>query len=162
MHIWTSEEWKTNPHIASARRTGLRLVIECSVDKDLGASCRRFAQWIRKEYYFPLRVPVYIKGARFIKTMDGDTAVGTFFEPDTFNMEPYIKIATGDYSDLLESIGRDNAIASILNSISHELTHYFQWINGLTSKLTPIGIERQATMYSHFIVDEYSETCEHP
>ena len=94
--------------------------------------------------------------------MDGDSVIGSFFEPFTYDFEPYIRIATGDYRELLESDGRDRAISSILISIAHELTHYFQWINGLTSKLTPIGIERQATMYSHFIVDEYTEAREHP
>lgn len=39
----------------------------------------------------------------------------------------------------------DNTLAAILGSIAHELTHYFQWISD--SRLTDIGIERQASHY---------------
>lgn len=160
LHIWTIENWKKNLNSIENRRTGLRVRIEKSVDDDLSSACKNFVKWLRKEYYFPLRVIVYIKGTRYIRTIDGDSVVGSFFEPDNYCTEPYIRIATGDYMELLTSYGRDDAMASILLSISHELTHYFQWINGLS--LTTIGRERQATIYSHYIIDEYSETRDHP
>ncbi|MCL2670548.1 MAG: hypothetical protein FWF10_00740 [Clostridiales bacterium] len=51
-------------------------------------------------------------------------------------------------------------MASYLFSLAHELTHYFQWINGI--QLTEIGEERQATCYANWILDEYAETREHP
>lgn len=92
--------------------------------------------------------------------MDGDYAVGTFFEPYSFSVEPYAKIAAGDYSEMLTSWGRDDALATILTSMAHELTHYYQWINNLN--LTETGRERQAKNYSHFIVNEYAMTHEHP
>lgn len=160
MHIWTINKWEKNLKDINGRRTGLRLIIDKNVDNDISTACKSFTKWLRREYSFPLRVPVYIKGTRYVKTMDGDLVVGSFFEPDDFSVEPYIRLATGDYAELLDSEGKDNAIASILLSLAHELTHYFQWINGL--ELTPIGRERQATLYSHYIIDEYSETCEHP
>ena len=53
-----------------------------------------------------------------------------------------------------------NAIATILQVIAHEITHYYQWINAL--QLTEIGRERQANQYSRYILDEYAETREHP
>ena len=55
--------------------------------------------------------------------------------------------------------GKESALRAILLRISYELTFYFQWINEL--KLTPIGRKRQATMYSRYIMDEYSEIKEH-
>jgi len=62
--------------------------------------------------------------------------------------------------DMQAQRGRDNALASILMSIAHELTHYFQWINNLP--LTLMGEERQATIYARYIIDEYAETRGHP
>ena len=59
-----------------------------------------------------------------------------------------------------EKNGQDNALAAILGSIIHELTHYFQWVNDL--QLTEIGIERQAKNYVKIILSEYAETREHP
>ena len=120
----------------------------------------RFAGWLRSEYHFPLRVSVYIKANKTLRSKDGENVVGIFFEPFSYSDEPYIKLATGDYSELKLQNGKDNALASLLLSLAHELTHYFQWINNI--KLTPIGRERQATKYSHYIIDEYAASCEHP
>ena len=68
--------------------------------------------------------------------------------------------AGADYADLADLHGRDNALAAILSSLAHELTHYYQWINVLP--LTDRGRERQASIYARRILDEYAETREHP
>ena len=49
---------------------------------------------------------------------------------------------------------------AILHSVAHELTHYFQWVNGL--ELTAIGEERQAAYYADIIIDEYMDVYYHP
>lgn len=101
-----------------------------------------------------------MKRSKKIRTIEGALVAATFFAPFEKNVEPYIRVATGDYIDDLNSCGKDNALAANLGSIAHELTHYFQWVNGL--KLTQIGEERQANLYERFILDEYKETREHP
>ena len=116
--------------------------------------------WLRKEYFFPIRVSIYIKSRETIKAMDGERVSATCFIPDNKHIEPYIRIAAGDYYSILERKGKNNALAAILHSIAHELTHYFQWINDI--EFTEIGIERQAIRYAGFILDEYKETREHP
>lgn len=159
MHIWTKRNWeKVLP--CSDIRSGLRLRFDASVDPDVKNACLKFAKWLRKTYCFPLRVPIYVKSKRVLKTIDGEGAVGTFFEPYDYSFEPYIRIATGDYIELKNSIGKDNALATIIESLSHELTHYFQWINGLQH--TPEGSELQAAKCARYIVDEYAMTCDHP
>jgi len=115
---------------------------------------------LRAEYYFPVRIIVYVKEAERIRAKDGDHVVGTFFEPYSYYDEPYIRIATGDYEELLSKNGKDNALASILISLAHELTHYYQWINNL--QLTSMGRERQASRYARYIIDEYATIREHP
>ena len=93
--------------------------------------------------------------------MDGDKVYGTFWcMEDDYMVEPFIRVAAGDYKDLCVKWGKDSALTAILLTIGHELTHYFQWINSL--KLTPIGQERQATKYARYVLDEYAETREHP
>jgi hypothetical protein len=95
-----------------------------------------------------------------IKAIDGEYVCGTFFEPNDKMVEPYVRIATGDYQMLLKKWGKDNALNAILKCIAHKLTHYFQWINEL--KLTDIGTERQANQYSRLILDEYFNVRETP
>ncbi len=159
MNIWTIEKWKNNLDDEN-RRTGLYFRYDSNVNPEFRDACKRFAKWVRSEFHFPLRVPVYVKEQTYIKAKDGECVVGVFFEPYEYSVEPYIRIAAGDYDDLKNEIGKDNAIAAILSSIAHEITHYFQWINNL--QLTDIGRERQATRYSHLIIDMYSKTCDHP
>jgi hypothetical protein len=118
-----------------------------------------FAKWLRQEYEFPMRIPVYVKAAAQIRAMDGDMVYGTFFGPYSMSVEPYARIATGYYLELCEESDQDNALAEILISIAHELTHYFQWLNQLD--LTLIGEERQAKRYAYLIVDDYANTTDH-
>lgn len=161
MNIWTIEKWKDKYNVSnSSIRTGLRLRFDKNVDDEVKRSCKEFCAWIRKKYFFPIRVPVYVKSSPKIKSIDGELVFGTFFEPECIYKEPYIRIAAGDYFDLIQKGGKDNALAAILATIAHELTHYFQWINDI--KLTDIGRERQANAYTRYILNKYSETRDHP
>ena len=160
MHIWTITDWEKNLPDNSLRRTGLRFRYDRNTHPEVKRTCLQFAIWLRTQYYFPLRVVVYVKRTKTIRTKDGDHVVGSFFEPFSYLDEPYIRIATGDYNELANHLGKDNALASILLSLAHELTHYYQWINNI--QLTPMGRERQATKYANYIIDEYASTREHP
>ena len=87
----------------------------------------RYAKWLRHTYDFPIRVPVYLSPKETITALDGDTGSASFvsaFDPD---VEPYIRIATGDYPALRKKLGRDNSLASFIISLSHEVIHYQQW-----------------------------------
>ena len=160
MHIWTIHAWEKNLPEDIPRRTGLRFRYDRNVPPEVKRACSEFAVWLRTQYHFPLRVVVYVKGTETIRTKDGDHVVGSFFEPFSYSDEPYIGLASGDYETLAAARGKDNALASILLTLAHELTHYYQWINDIP--LTPVGRERQAGRYADFILDEYASTREHP
>lgn len=161
MHIWTIEKWKKQiPDAFVQRKNSIHIRADQGVNRDLKNACREFAKWLKEEYNFPLPIYIYLKNKNVLKTMDGDIAVGTFFEPASYSITPYIRAAVGDYDELLASLGRDNAVATILMVIAHEMTHYFQWINDIT--ITEIGRERQASRYARLILDEYAQTREHP
>ena len=112
------------------------------------------------DYIIP-KFDYLIKNKKKIRAMDGDLVYGTFWSmEDDYTVEPYIRVAAGDYLDLCDKWGKDSALTAILLTIGHELTHYFQWINAL--ELTPIGMERQATKYARYVLDDYAETRGHP
>ena len=159
LHIWTLYNWEKYYNEDSVR-TGLRLRFDKDVNPEVKRACKEFCAWLRKEYYFPIRIPIYIKAQDKVKASDGDLVYGHFRPCINKNDEPYISIAVGDYSTLIKKWGVDDTLSTILRDIAHELTHYFQWINDI--KLTPIGEERQATMYSNYIMDDYKDTREHP
>lgn len=154
-HIWTIEKWiEVLDYNNRMYRKGLRLVFDDGIDPILRNACKKFAVWLRSEYYFPVRVPIYFKNKEKLKCLDGDTAFGTFFEPNSYADEPYIRIAVGDFPKIFSQWGEDEAIFYVFNLMAHELTHYFQWINAL--QLTPIGRERQATVYAQYVTSEYT------
>ena len=161
-HIWTIENWEQNIDLMEeGHRTGFRLRFDSGIDPEVRRACKEFAAFLRKEYFFPLRVVAYIKNKKKIRAMDGDLVYGTFWSmEDDYTVEPHIRVAAGDYLNLCDRWGKDSALTAILLTIGHELTHYFQWINAL--ELTPIGMERQATKYARYVLDDYAETREHP
>jgi hypothetical protein len=159
MNPWVCDKWES-AYLSSNCRTGLRLKFDKDVHNEVKRACKEYCNWLRKMYYFPIRVPIYIKSKEKIKSMDGEMVTGTFLGPYDKFVEPYIRISAGDYQGLLIKRGKDNALAATLYSITHELTHYFQWINDFEQ--TNRSEEWQATYYSRCLVGAYSETREHP
>ena len=155
MHLWHLCEYRKNDKLCQLPAAGLRLHIEKGVDPDIRKAFLGFAQWLRKEFFFPVRVNVYIKKAYRIQAKDGELVVGTFWESFAYNAYPYIRLATGDYEELKENRGEKQALLSILHSFAHELSHYYQHINALPQ--TPRGRERQATYYATKIVEAYQD-----
>jgi len=158
MDIWTDICWKNT--IANGIRKGIRFRFDKNVDCDARAACLKYGRWLRNHFDFPIRVVVYVKDKSRIKAMDGDLVFGTFFRPYEFNVEPYIKIAAGDYKIWEGEEGRNDALASLLHILSHELTHYFQYVND--ARLTPKGEEIQATKLANKRIAEYSCCVDEP
>jgi hypothetical protein len=116
----------------------------------------RYAKWLRRNYEFPIRVPVYLLAGEFVTTIHGNRCSASFFAPWDRTVEPYIRVATGDYPHLLKSEGRDNALAAFLHSLSHEVVHYLQWVE--TGEIWERGVVKRAQS----MVDRYSQNVDHP
>ena len=157
--IWKMKKWEAY-YLGCYHRSGLRVDYEKTVDPNVKRACKEFVSWLRSKYEFPMRIRMYVKDKKQIRAQDGSMVYGTCFLPYDRSEEPYIRIAAGYYQEQAEKRGIDNALASILWNIAHELSHYFQWLNNL--ELTPMGEERQATNYANRILDEYAETRDHP
>ena len=102
----------------------------------------RYARWLRDRYDFPIRVPVYLSGSPTLTTSSGEQVSAIFFAPYSRTVEPYIRIATGDYPELRAGRSRDDALASFIVSLSHEVIHYQQWID--TGETTERGVAQKA------------------
>jgi hypothetical protein len=136
-------------------RTGLRIIGHRGHPevKDALIKC---AKWLRKNYEFPIRVPVYLRPECELTNMHGEKCSASFFAPWDNTVEPYIRIATGDYEDEKKEHGRDNTLASFLASLAHEIIHYQQWLKNNELK------ERGVAVKASNIVDKYSLTVDHP
>lgn len=135
------------------KRTGIRIYSEKDVDIKLKKAFVDFAKWLRKEYDFPVRIPVYVKKDKYIKNSKGEFSSALFFGPYDKNEEPYIKIATGDFQELINNSGERNAILSILNSLAHEIQHYYQWYDDTDYD------EDEAELGAEELIYEYIDSC---
>jgi hypothetical protein len=140
---------------ARSIRTGVR-IRGARGHPEVRAAFVRFARWLRHEYEFPVRVPVYLFPGEHIVTVNGDRVSASFFAPDDRNEEPYIRIATGDFGELRKERGRDNALAAFLHSFAHELVHYQQWL--AAGELSERGVVRRARR----IVERYALSTDRP
>ena len=158
--LWAFCNWSHGEY-----RCGVRLRFDQGVDPEVRRACKQFVNWLREWYEFPVRVPIYFKNKKQIKSRSGELASATFFGPFDLTQEPYIRVAVGDYPDLLAARGQDDALAAILGSICHEMTHYFQWIKQHDLWGNPMfdaKRERQALYYADVILDDYACYVDHP
>ena len=62
-----------------------------------------------------------------LKTRDTrELASATFFAPYDKTVEPYIRIATGDYEVLVSERGKNHALWAILRSMAHEIRKWMR------------------------------------
>jgi len=158
MNIWKCNDWKKY-YSKREHRTGIKIDFDKEVNSDVKEAIKNVLIWLRKQYKFPVRIRIYVKKDVLVKAKDGDEVPDLFFWPYSRDDEPYIKIATGDYLDLIQRLEKDDALATILVALLEELTHYFQWLNGL--EFTSENLKEQATICARRIMTEYSETREH-
>jgi hypothetical protein len=120
------------------------------------AALIRYSRWLRKQYDFPRRVPVYLFPSETIITQDGAHVSASFFAPNNRRFSPFIRIATGDFEKLRRKRGRDNALAAFILSMSHEIVHYHQWLSGM-----PFS-ERSASARARAMLRRYAREVDHP
>ena len=103
-----------------------------------------------------MRVPVYLSPRRRLRTIEGESVTASFFAPFDRREEPYIRIATGDFRALRAEVGRDDALASFITSLSHEVVHYQQWVKSGTTS------ERGVAAKAVAMLRAYAKTVDHP
>jgi hypothetical protein len=103
-----------------------------------------------------VRVPVYLLAGKRVRTADGQFASASIFLPWSRKVEPYIRVATGDYDELRRARGRESALLAFLGSLSHEVVHYRQWID--TGRAWEQGVITKAKR----LVERYAQTVHHP
>jgi len=169
VRLWQSKNWtKYIDYTYEYHRCGLRLRFEKNVDKEVRRACIEFCNWLRSQYYFPIRVVIYFKDSEFVLSEDKELVSAIFWGPYNKKLEPYIKISTGDFYKMEQGWGKDEALAAILCSIIHELSHYFQWIKAddETNESEDINLAKKEEMQVKYcvkkILREYADIREHP
>lgn len=135
---------------------GISLHFEKGIEPEFRSLCIRFANWLRNNYSFPVHINIYIKDCETIRLVGGQMAYGGFryFE----NRCPYIRIPARIGPHIREEYEDIEIYYSILSSLVHELTHYYQWVAGLDQ--TNSVSERQANFFRFRIIEQFCKDCD--
>ncbi|MFJ3330680.1 hypothetical protein [Enterococcus sp. NPDC086594] len=110
----------------------IKLSVRPTVNKLIAKKIINYIEWLSKNYEFPLQVDINITGAKFVyNSITVEKVIGTFYAPFDKAERSRIKISTGDFAQLMKLHGKDDAIFYILETISHEIQHYYQWVDDL-------------------------------
>lgn len=155
MNLW--QRYKLNRKgIEKSQRISLHF--EKGIEPAFRTLCIQFANWLRNNYCFPVHINIYIKDCEKIRLVGGQLAYGGFryFE----NRSAYIRIPARIEPDVREEYEDMDIYYSILSSLVHELTHYYQWVAELEQ--TESVSERQANYFRFRIIEQFCEECDLP
>ena len=126
MNLWQEFYIQNQKNVENA---GISFHYEKGIDEKLKNKYINFATWLRKTYIFPVRLNVYVLNTEKVSLKNGNLVYGKFcWYP---KKTPNIKIPSKISMPLLEEFSIDEIYDSILSSLVHELTHYYQWVKGI-------------------------------
>ncbi len=114
-----------------------------------------YAGWLREEFDFPVCLHVYCEYGHKLRCGDGSHAYGVVITDDSRRRYPKIRLACGgfDRDDPVSEIIVDE-LDGIMLTLTHELIHYFQYINGFDMDRSR-SIEMQATYWANRILRHF-------
>lgn len=148
MNLWKRYELGRKGQVPSEK---VAFHFEKGIEPELRELFLRFADWLRQKYCIPVSLNIYIKDCEKIRLVGGEMAYGGFryFE----DRPPYIRIPARIEPWLREEEEELDIYYSILGSLIHELTHYFQWVSELEQ--SDSASERQANYYRFRILKQF-------
>ena len=150
MNLWqTFEIGKTK-----YSNSGIAFRYEKGIDERLKEKYISFSKWLRATYVFPIHLNVYIKNCEKVKLLNGSWVYGSFrwFE----SKPPYIRVPSKINPELYNDYDEEEIFESVISSLVHELSHYYQWVSG--AEQDNRTSERQANYYRFRIIDKFNLT----
>ena len=149
MNLWQKFERKRN---ISYTDCDFSFHFEKGIEPDLKRKYICFAKWLRKNYFFPVHINIYVLDCEQVRLRSGQMAYGSFRWYST--RTPNIRVPSAIEPELLAEYTKDEVYEQILSSLVHELTHYYQWVLGLEQ--SNAVSERQANYYRYRIIDLFN------
>lgn len=160
--MWIEKKDK-NEYCDSIKK-GLRVVFRSNTDNSLRFEVLSFAKWLRKRYWFPIRVEVRFLNCDKIYLNENKSVVALFnYQTNWDCVEtaekacPLIYIAAGNYVKQLKKHGRKETLYNYIFSMAHELTHYYQWYFYEFGKRSPRSLETEANSWAYSLASEFMD-----
>lgn len=146
--MWIKKEEKQNYNDSSIR--GLRVYFYEGVTLEEKSVCTEFCNWLRKRYWFPIRIKLYfIPQKKFRSIDDGHFYYGIFYSNEEYKTKRYPCICVA------ARIKNERDKFELYFTVVHELTHYFQWYFFKDEKLSSRSLEIEANKWSKYLISEF-------
>ena len=144
--LWiTNKEENIRFYSNSAPKSNLSLHFASAIDRGTKKNICRFVRYLRQEFFFPIRCNVYFCNQEKFHSSKGGYCYGIFYSNEESAGRIYPQIYIPANMDLF----------SVYHSLSHELTHYFQWYFLDDNKKGDRSLEIQASKYATRILEDY-------
>ena len=158
MISWIDREYK-NDYKDSAKASGIRYRFYDYGDGfDLKhvEEIKCFIAFLRKYYYFPIRLNIlFCNATAFKHPIDHHTYYGAFYSMDDEKRRIYPRIS------IAANVGDKHSLQDICFTLAHEITHYYQWYFLEDNKRTDRSLEMEANKWAKYILElffnEHSE-----
>ena len=128
----------------SAPKFNISLHFASAIDDSTKKHICNFVRYLRKEFFFPIRCNIYFCNQKKFHSSKGGYCYGIFYSNEESKGRIYPQIYIPANMDLY----------SVYHSLSHELTHYFQWYF-LEENRSDRSLEVQASKYATRILEDY-------
>ena len=146
--MWIGKEEKEEYLDCSVR--GLRLKFFAGLTEAERNACKSFADWLRRYYFFPIRIYVCLVPQKaFYHPDDGHIYYGVFYSGEAEKRKIYPRICIAARAQT------PKAQEDVLLAMAHELTHYFQWYFLEDEARTDRSLEVEAGKWARYLVAEY-------
>lgn len=153
MISWITKEYK-EWYKDSAKASGIRYKFydnENQFDKNTTQSIKEFISFLRKNYYFPIRLNVlFCNTSYFNHYIDNHIYYGAFYDMEDEKKKVYPRIS------IAAKVDKHNNLKDILYTLAHEITHYYQWYFLEEDKRTSRSLEIEANKWAKYILNFYS------
>lgn len=152
MIAWINNEDK-NYYKDSAKASGIRYKFYSygnDFDESTVDNIKKFINFLRKNYYFPIRLNILFCDTQvFRHHIDNHVYYGAFYSMDDEKRKIYPRIS------IASKVTKNNSLEDILFTLTHEITHYYQWFFLEEDKRTSRSLEIEANKWSNYILDLY-------
>ena len=150
MISWIDREYK-GEYKDSAKASGIRYRFYDygdGFDPKYKEEIKCFVAFLRKYYYFPIRVNIlFCNTPTFKDPIDHHTYYGAFYSMDDEKRRIYPRIS------IAANVGNKLSLQDICFTLAHEITHYYQWYFLEDNKRTDRSLEMEANKWAKYILE---------
>lgn len=160
--MWIEKSEKNN--YMDSSQWGLRFYSTKKVNLDLKINCLKYCSWLRKKFWFPIRIKLHLLSYESFITYDDEKKIAIFRYQTTWDKKskkekefPNIYITSGKFERQLKKHDFFDTLFYYFHLIAHELTHYFQWYFYEFEKRTNRSLEREANSWGDYLAYNFIE-----